>query len=176
MASDTEDFTYDEASNLLAVLHQVSSGTWRRRYAYNEPSRIDAAATCNRLSATSRPGDPTNGPYTATYGHDAHGNLIRMPHLPEMRWDALDRLQSTTRQIVNNTTPEKTFYTYDSIGQRVVESGSIWGRSRFTASSTSMARPSRLSARQWWSRQAESASCLWKPGQWMTAQTGHPCR
>jgi hypothetical protein len=43
-----------------------------------------------------------------------------MPHLNAMRWDQLDRLQATTRQVVNNGgTPETTYYVYDNSGKRV---------------------------------------------------------
>ncbi len=52
------------------------------------------------------------------YRHDAHGNMTRMPHLPRMRWDFHDQLRTTTRQVLNEGTPEETWYVYDSSGQR----------------------------------------------------------
>src|SRR5207253_1753621 len=76
------------------------------------------AELCNRLSATSAPGDIPAGPYSDRYTHDEHGNMTRMPHLPAMSWDVSDRLQSTTRQIINAGTPETTYYAYSSAGQR----------------------------------------------------------
>jgi RHS repeat-associated protein len=42
-----------------------------------------------------------------------------MPHLPLMRWNYLDRLEATARQVVNNGSPETTYYVYDAGGQRV---------------------------------------------------------
>lgn len=114
-----ETYTYDPAGNLLAMLHQVSSGAWTRRYAYDEPSPINAGERSNRLSATSLPGDPAGGPFSATYAYDAHGNTVRMPHLPALTWDEADRLRSTVRQVVNGATPVTTFYAYDGSGQRL---------------------------------------------------------
>ena len=97
--------------------HVVSSGNWTRRYAYTEPSQITAAETGNRLTATSLPGDPAAGPYTATYAHDPHGNMTRMPHLSAMTWDEDDQLRSTTPNA--GGTPQVTWYAYDAGGQRV---------------------------------------------------------
>jgi RHS repeat-associated protein len=118
MGTYTEKYQYDEVSNLLVLTHAVSSVSWRRRYAYREPSQITTGETNNRLTSTSLPGDPAAGPYSATYTHDAHGNMTRMPHLPVMAWDELDHLRSTTRQVANNATPETTFYNYNASGAR----------------------------------------------------------
>ena len=117
MGTYTENYAYDAAGNLLSMGHVVSSGNWTRRYAYAEPSQITAAETGNRLTATSLPGDPAIGPFTATYAHDAHGNMTRMPHLSAMAWDEDDRLRSTTPNA--GGTPQVTWYAYDADGQRV---------------------------------------------------------
>jgi RHS repeat-associated protein len=119
MGTYTETYTYDAAGNLLRMLHQVSSGSWTRRYAYTEPSQITPTETSNRLSSTSLPSDPVVGPYTARYSHDAHGNIVLMPHLPKLTWDEQDRLRATSRQAVNAGTPETTFYVFDVGGQRL---------------------------------------------------------
>ena len=42
-----------------------------------------------------------------------------MPHLPLMRWNHLDQLEASARQVVNGGTPETTYYVYDGAGQRV---------------------------------------------------------
>ncbi len=115
----TENYAYDALGNLLTMGHQVGAGAWTRRYAYAEASQIVAGEIGNRLSATSLPGDAAAGPYSATYGYDAHGNMTRMSHLPAMTWDEDDRLRSTTRQVVNTGTPPTTFYVYGSGGERV---------------------------------------------------------
>ncbi|MBW8877783.1 MAG: hypothetical protein JF614_22675, partial [Acidobacteria bacterium] len=129
-----ETYTYDSVGNLLKMLHEVSSGSWSRRYAYTEKSQITAAETCNRLSATSLPGDPDDGPYTGKYEHDAHGNMTRMPHLSKLVWDEQDRLRSTARQVTAGT-PDTTFYVYDAGGQR---------QRKVTDSSTGTRRTERL--------------------------------
>jgi RHS repeat-associated protein len=115
----TESYAYDQVGNILAVLHQVSSGSWTRPYAYNEPSQITPTELSNRLSATGVEGDPTGGPYSAKYTYDAHGNMVTMPHLSALTWDEQDRLRSTTTQIRNTGTPGTTYYRYDGGGQRV---------------------------------------------------------
>ncbi len=119
MGTYTETYTYNGIGNILTLGHQVSSDNWTRRYSYNESSQIVTGEIGNRLSSTSLPGDPAAGPFTATYAYDAHGNMVRMPHLPAMVWDEDDHLRSTTRQVVNTGTPQTTFYVYDSGGQRV---------------------------------------------------------
>ncbi|HEX7312612.1 MAG TPA: SpvB/TcaC N-terminal domain-containing protein [Pyrinomonadaceae bacterium] len=119
MGNYTEQYVYDPAGNLLRMIHQVASGGWTRHYSYAEPSLISAAENSNRLSANSLPGDDPQGPFSATYLHDEHGNMTRMPHLPVMTWDADDRLQSTTRQVVNSGMPETTYYSYGTDGERL---------------------------------------------------------
>jgi RHS repeat-associated protein len=119
MGRYTERYNYDSVGNVLAMMHQATGGSWRRHYRYAETSQITGAETCNRLTATSLPGSPPAGPYSATYSHDAHGNMTRMPHLPELAWDEHDRLRSTAGQVVNVGTPETTFYAYDADGQRL---------------------------------------------------------
>ena len=43
MGRYTETYTYDGTASLLSVAHQAASGSWTRRYAYDEPSQIDPA-------------------------------------------------------------------------------------------------------------------------------------
>lgn len=108
-----EQYAYDEVGNILSMRHQSlpqNGVSWHRRYRY--------AADSNRLLRTSAPSDQP-GMLLAIYKHDEAGNMIRMPHLPEMRWDHADRLQSTSKQVVSSGTPETTYYTYDASGQRV---------------------------------------------------------
>jgi RHS repeat-associated protein len=118
MGTYTETYSYDPADNITAMSHQVSSGSWTRRYAYGLPSQIDPAEGSNRLSANSIPGDPAAGPYHASYAYDAHGNMTQMPHLSPITWDEQDRIASTARNVVGGTAPA-TYYCYDSAAQRV---------------------------------------------------------
>ena len=118
MRSYTEQYEYDPVANFEQMIHQAAGGSWTRAYAYEEESLLEPSGVSNRLSRT------TVGQATATYstdgdGYDAHGNMLRMPHLPMMRWDDKDQLQATSRQVVNNGgLPELTYYVYDASGQR----------------------------------------------------------
>jgi RHS repeat-associated protein len=119
MGKYTETYSYDAVGNILAMAHRTKSGMWTRWYSYSEPSQIVAAETGNRLSATSLPGDPTSGPYTGIYHHDAHGNMTLMPHLASLTCDEDDRLRSSARAATASGTPQTSYYAYDSGGQRV---------------------------------------------------------
>ena len=99
---------------------------WTRTYAYDEASQLEPGRQSNRLTGT------TIGATTETYsaggdGYDAHGNMLRMPHLgggspgPNMRWDYRDQLQET-----DLGGGGKAFYVYDSSGQRVRK---VWEKS-----------------------------------------------
>ncbi|WP_107669741.1 SpvB/TcaC N-terminal domain-containing protein [Cyanothece sp. BG0011] len=104
-----EEYTYDSVGNILSMRHTGGAfERWNRCYQYAEDS--------NRLLATSRLDDADQ---FANYTYDTHGNMTTMPHLPLMQWDYQDRLKATSRQIVNEGTPETTYYVYDGSGQRV---------------------------------------------------------
>ena len=117
MGTYVESYSYDAVGNILSIAHAVASGGWTRNYSYAEASRIVAAETGNRLSSTSLPGDPPGGPFSATYAHDPHGNMTKMPHLQAMVLSEDDRLRATTRTA--GVSPPTTYYTYDSGGERV---------------------------------------------------------
>ena len=90
---------------------------WTRSYAYEEASLRAAAQYSNRLSRTQTRIRQRHR--RETYLYDAHGNIVQMAHLPLMRWDFLDHLAASSRQVVNCGTPETTYYVYDSSGARV---------------------------------------------------------
>ncbi|XXT18155.1 SpvB/TcaC N-terminal domain-containing protein [Sorangium sp. So ce429] len=102
----TEQYVYDAVGNILRMVHQAGTGSWTRRYAYE--------VTSNRLTSTSLPGDPANGPYSVTYAHDAHGNMTAMPHIAQLTWDENDQVRST-----DLGGGGVVYYTYDAAGQRV---------------------------------------------------------
>lgn len=108
----TERYEYDAVGNLLRMIHEAgAAGSWTRRYSY--------AADSNRLLRTSLPGDPVDGPYSARYSYDAHGNTTSMPHLPLMEWDFKDQLHAARQQVVSDGgSGETAYYVYDSAGQR----------------------------------------------------------
>jgi hypothetical protein len=114
----TERYDYDSVGNFEKVVHLAKhgAGRWTRTYAYNKDSLIEPAKKSNRLSRTTL---QTNGnPVTEPYSYDAHGNIMRMPHLPIMQWDFKDQLGATSRQAVNAGSAETAFYVYDAGGQR----------------------------------------------------------
>ena len=90
-----QEYEYDLLGNLSVLKHRFPQPTfgngWTRRYRYANDDL--PAKPGNRLIATSLPGDAPAGPYSATYDHDARGNMTRMPHLAEMAWDSMDQLR-----------------------------------------------------------------------------------
>lgn len=122
MGRYTETYSYDAVGNLLSMVHGAASGSWTRRYAYNEPSAVEPEKAGNRLSATSMPGDADGGPYTGVYGsYDPHGNMGAMPHLAALDWNFKDQLAA-----VNLGGGGVCSYSYDAAGQRVRK---VWQKS-----------------------------------------------
>lgn len=131
MGRYTERYEYDKVGNFQRLWHGADNGIdiWQRTYSYDEQSLIpeDAAADRknNRLTKTTISGSGL--PATdELYTHDAHGNMLSMPHLHAMQWDFKDQLSVTQRQIVNEEDEEgvqhhgeRTYYVYDAGGQRV---------------------------------------------------------
>jgi RHS repeat-associated protein len=109
-----EFYEYDAVGNFEKLIHQAANGSWTRSYAYNEASLIEPTKQSNRLSSTTVGSGPPE-----TYPYDTHGNMMRLNHLPLMQWDYHDQLQTTVQQVINNGTPETTWYVYDASGQRV---------------------------------------------------------
>ncbi|MFF5104379.1 SpvB/TcaC N-terminal domain-containing protein [Streptomyces sp. NPDC000134] len=109
----SETYEYDPLGNLTALRHRAAQDLWTRRYRYAYQS--DPADRTNRLRATSRPGDPEDGPYTATYDHDALGRMTRLRGTApdELVWDAFDRLRRA--ELGGGGTA---YYRYGAGGQR----------------------------------------------------------
>lgn len=106
LRSYTELYEYDNVGNILAMIHQTGSATvWRRSYNIAEDS--------NRLLGTSLPGDQEDE-YSATYNHDAHGNMTSMPHLASIGWDFKDQ-----KREVDLGGGGKAYYMYNAAGERV---------------------------------------------------------
>ena len=124
MGRYTEDYFYDDVGNLLQLAHAVGNNGWSRYYAHDEPSLTEPGKKSNRLSGTSLPGDSAAGPYSATYDHDAHGNMTRMPHLAQMAWNSRDQLS-----MVDLGGGGHAYYVYDAGGQRVRK---VWEKSAST--------------------------------------------
>ena len=128
MGTYLQQYEYDAAGNFLALIHRGSDPAhpgWRRAYVYDEASLLEPGPPrSNRLTRIVL--NPNSAqPEDEVYGHDAHGNMTRMPHLQVMEWDFRDRLRMTQRQAVNpNDTDgaerqgERTYYVYDAAGVR----------------------------------------------------------
>ena len=109
-------------------------------------SLLEPGKQSNRLTSTTI-GATTETYSTAGDGYDAHGNMLRMPHLQVMQWDFKDQLQMTQRQAVNAADAdgvqhqgERTWYVYDAAGQRVRKVTELADRRRSrTSASTSAA-------------------------------------
>jgi len=102
----TQTYVYDEVGNVLTMKHAAGpTGSWTRQYSYD--------ASSNRLLAHSLPGDPA-GTFSATFHHDVHGSMTRMPHLAELSWDFEDQFCA-----VDLGGGGHAYYTYDAAGRRV---------------------------------------------------------
>ncbi|MGA9671371.1 MAG: RHS repeat-associated core domain-containing protein, partial [Terracidiphilus sp.] len=125
MGTFTEQYQYDLAGNLMALIHKGSDPAnpgWSRAYTYNEASLLVGGQLSNRLSSTAISG---NMPLNEPYSYDLHGNMSSMPQLSSMRWDFKDMLVMTTRQAVNASDQPgiasqgmQTWYDYNSAGER----------------------------------------------------------
>ena len=113
----TEEYEYDLLGNVKFVRHrfpaQGGSGSgWTRRYRY--AFEDDGANRTNRLVSSSMPGDPDAGPFSATYGYDASGNMTRMPHLSTIDWNFMDQFRRA-----DLGGGGEAFYVYGLTGQRL---------------------------------------------------------
>jgi RHS repeat-associated protein len=123
-----ERYAYDEVGNLLEMAHAGADPAdpgWTRTFRYEEPSATEAAKRGNRLTRTDV-GSTAEVYSAAGDGFDAHGNMLRMPHLQAMAWDFRDQLRMTRRQAIDAADAdgtqhhgERTWYVYDAAGTRV---------------------------------------------------------
>ena len=128
MGAYMERYVYDAVGNFLQMQHRGSdpaNAGYTRAYEYLEPSLIEDGTggallkTGNRLTRTTlNPAGDSMHP--EHYRHDAHGNLLRMPHLgggrpgPNMHWDYRDQLRQA-----DLGGGGMAHYVYDASGQRV---------------------------------------------------------
>jgi RHS repeat-associated protein len=129
MGTYVERYVYDAAGNFVRMQHRGSDPShagWTRAYEHLEPSLIEDGSGAAPLKSSNRLSRSVLDPNSASpalverYEHDAHGNMIRMPHLgggapgPNMHWDHNDRL---CRADLGGG--GKAYYLYDASGQRV---------------------------------------------------------
>jgi RHS repeat-associated protein len=115
-----EQYVYDAVGNFEVMQHSVANGGWTRTYTYEEPSLLEPTKPSNRLSGTIINSQPQQYS-SAGNGYDPHGNMLRMPHLPHMRWTFRNELKE-----VDLVGGGAAHYAYDSSGQRVRK---VWGKS-----------------------------------------------
>lgn len=111
-----EEYLYDAVGNFREIIHRVPSDTtqsWTRLYSYE--------GGCNRLKRTSQPGDTDDredfGTLASVYPCDEHGNMLAMPHLPTMAWNAYEELVRTKNAGGDGRIEHH--FQYDAQGQRV---------------------------------------------------------
>ncbi|HET8681353.1 MAG TPA: SpvB/TcaC N-terminal domain-containing protein [Micromonosporaceae bacterium] len=97
----TQRYAYDPAGNIVTMAHAAGAGSWTRTYTY--------PADTNRLASHSVPG----GSGSVSFGHDAHGNMVAMPHLGPIGYDHHDQMVS-----VDLGGGGTAYYTYDGAGRR----------------------------------------------------------
>ncbi|MBI4519150.1 MAG: VCBS repeat-containing protein [Deltaproteobacteria bacterium] len=128
MGTYIERYVYDAVGNFLQMQHRGSDPAhpgWTRRYTYSETSLIEGGKQSNRLTSTQVGNWVSSAP--ETYQHDAHGNMVRMPHLggglpgANMHWDYKDQLRQTDLRGGGTA-----WYVYDASGQRVRK---VWEKS-----------------------------------------------
>ncbi|HEX4877785.1 MAG TPA: RHS repeat-associated core domain-containing protein, partial [Chitinophagaceae bacterium] len=111
----TELFDYDDLGNIKQIKHTAANANWTQSFRYEYED--DSSNNTNRLKSTSLPGDPANGPFTATYQHDANGNITSMPHLSapnSLIWNYANQLTE-----INLGGGGKAYYVYGAGGNRV---------------------------------------------------------
>ena len=120
----TELYRYDLVGNFISFTHNVASRGitgWTRNYQYNASSLLEPTKTSNCLTLTDvGPNQPDE-----IYTYDLHGNMTQMLQLQTMQWDFRDALYMTCRRPIDSNdadgtlhSGEKTYYVYDSSGQR----------------------------------------------------------
>jgi RHS repeat-associated protein len=105
-----ETYEYDAVGNFISMAHAVPSDTthsWTRHYVYG--------GIGNRLMQTH--GGSTTGPGVFHYSYDEHGNMLEMPRLAAMDWNAYDELSRTDNGGGDGRIEHH--FQYEARGQRV---------------------------------------------------------
>jgi len=106
----TETYEYDPSGNIKRISHHNRT----RNIRWNRLQTFDAES--NRLK-TSNAGCPDENAFDFLANHDANGNILKMPHLPQMKWNHQNQLIEV--QLKGGENPNKAYYQYDASGQRV---------------------------------------------------------
>lgn len=105
-----EQYTYDESGNITLIHHHniTRDIRWNRHQGYDDRS--------NRIKS-SNAGCEDEETLNLLDHHDLNGNITKLPHLPDLKWDYRNQLIEV--QLNNGTNPNKAYYQYDASGQRV---------------------------------------------------------
>lgn len=106
-----ERYDYDDCGNILLMDHKADGGDWTRHYRYNYQD--DSSDRSNRLKNSTLPGEDESVLSNRRFHYDLHGNMSGMPHLAEMNWDFMDRLER-----VDLGGGGEALYSYDKDGNR----------------------------------------------------------
>jgi len=112
----TQYYQYDAGGNITQINHRSRSG-WTRDQEYFDDS--------NRIK-TSIAGCPGEADFE--FPHDDNGNILKMPHLRQMKWNYANRLIEVETNFQTNASYDRAFYNYDAGGQRVrkvIERGNV---------------------------------------------------
>ncbi|GAP91519.1 hypothetical protein SAMD00023353_3101290 [Rosellinia necatrix] len=110
MCEYVENYEYDSVGNIQHLAHKpakdISVSGWTREYSYNDHN--------DQISSTKV------GTTSETYGYNDQGCISYLkPYYTAVTWDFHNRLRVSSTQIVNEGTPETTYYVYDRQGRRV---------------------------------------------------------
>jgi RHS repeat-associated protein len=122
MGTYSQKYVYDAVGNILKMQHRGTSPAnpgWTLNYKYEEDSQIEKPPEVTPAKKSNRLSKTNTGSGDGDYDYDLHGNMTKMPHLPILQWDNHDQLVMTCREVGNPASAEKTYYVYDSQGQRV---------------------------------------------------------
>jgi RHS repeat-associated protein len=107
----TQRYSYDSVGNIMQVAHSAGTGSWTRRYRYEERN--------NRLFRTWTGADEWEnaGPTNRTeYRYDTHGSMLNLANVASgqfLRWDTRDMIHSLDLEGGGGA-----FYNYDASKQR----------------------------------------------------------
>lgn len=98
-----QQYEYDAAGNMRKMVHAAGTGAFTNRWT----REFTPATGNNRLTAAQV------GATMENFTYDAHGNMLSLPHLPAIHWDADNHLRSA-----DLGGGGVAYYTYDSDGHR----------------------------------------------------------
>ncbi|WP_160398129.1 SpvB/TcaC N-terminal domain-containing protein [Paenibacillus sp. MMS18-CY102] len=104
----TETYQYDEAGNKIQTRHAAASASWTRTLAVCDGS--------NRLKELAG-GNQTGVPVQLQY--DNNGNLLALENLSSLQWNYRNNLANATIVEREGDQPDRSYFVYDSHGQRV---------------------------------------------------------